>query len=123
MKRIFFLFLFAWKILAAQEQPRFKQDQMLWLGYYNTINFNSKWSLNSDLQGRTKDWYKTLSQALLRTGISYKTSDRISITVGIAHFRYFLADNVTRGEWRPFEEFGINDKLGKVKVLHRFRIE
>lgn len=107
----------------AQETPKHAYDNMLWAGYYNSLSLNEKWSVNSDFQFRTKDWYKTPSQGLGRVGISYKLDPKLNVTVGLAHFRFFLNDVVTRGEWRPWQEIGLSDRIGKFKISNRLRIE
>ena len=96
---------------------------MLWLGYYNSIILNPKWSINSDIQFRTKNELKDYSQALIRSDVSYKLKDRLTISVGFAHFRYFLTKEKTRGEWRPWQELKLTDKVGNCKLTHRLRVE
>ncbi|HRG01340.1 MAG TPA: DUF2490 domain-containing protein [Bacteroidia bacterium] len=109
--------------VAQNVSPVIVKDNMLWLGYYNSIIINSKWSVNSDLQFRTKNEVKDYSQALVRADVSYKLKDRLTISVGFAHFRYFLTKEKTRGEWRPWQELKLIDKVGNCRVNHRFRIE
>ena len=109
--------------LAQTNTPSVVKDNMLWLGYYNSIILNSKWSINSDIQFRTKNEIKHYSQALVRTDVSYKPKDRITISLGLAHFRYFITDEKTRGEWRPWQELKLIDKIGNCKLTHRLRVE
>ncbi len=123
-KYIFILSLVLFSETVAQTNtPFIVKDNMLWLGYYNSIVLNSKWSINSDIQFRTKNEIKNYSQALIRSDLSYKLRDRITISIGLAHFRYFISGEKTRGEWRPWQEFKLNDKLGNCKLTHRLRIE
>ena len=96
---------------------------MVWVGYFSMIKFNDKWSLNSDAQFRTRNEVKNYSQALLRTGLSYKLNEKVDVTLGLAHFRFFITNDKTRGEWRPWQEFKLNDKFGNCKLSHRFRVE
>ena len=109
--------------VAQNTSPLVVKDNMLWLGYYNNIILNPKWSINSDLQFRTKNEVKDYSQALVRSDVSYKLKDRLTISVGFAHFRYFLTKEKTRGEWRPWQQLKLTDKVGNCKLSHRFRIE
>lgn len=109
--------------LISQNSPVIIKDNMLWLGYYNTININPKWFVNSDFQFRAKNWYHDHSQALGRTGLSYKFNNKITATLGFAHFRFFINNESTRGEWRPWQELLINDRLNNLKIAHRFRFE
>ena len=109
--------------LAQNNSPIIVRDNMVWVGYFSMIKFNDKWSLNSDAQFRTRNEVKNYSQALLRTGLSYKLNEKVDVTLGLAHFRFFITNEKTRGEWRPWQEVKILDQIGKVKLSHRFRVE
>ncbi len=119
---IFLLSLFN-NSVAQNTSPTIVRDNMLWLGYYNSIIINPKWSINSDLQFRTKSEVKDYSQALVRSDVSYKFEERLTISLGFAHFRYFLTKEKTRGEWRPWQELKLIDKVGNCKLTHRLRVE
>lgn len=127
MKRISIFFIIAQLSclisIAQNPSPVIVKDNMLWLGYYNSIILNPKWSINSDIQFRTKNEVKNYSQALIRSDVSYKLKERITISIGIAHFRYFINNEKTRGEWRPWQELKLIDKIGKCKLIHRLRVE
>jgi hypothetical protein len=96
---------------------------MVWLGYYNTLNLRGQWSINSDFQFRTKDGFSKYSQALGRMGLTYKLHNKVSVTAGFAHFRFFINNRVSRAEWRPWQEIMLNDELSKLKISHRIRAE
>ncbi len=117
------LIVFVVNSSAQSVSPTIIKDNQLWLGYYNSIVLNSKWSINSDIQFSTKNEIKHYSQALIRSDVSYKLKDRITISVGLAHFRYFITDEKTRGEWRPWQELKLTDKTGNCKLTHRLRVE
>ena len=127
MLKQYFIIIFSLILIndsvAQNVSPVIVKDNMLWLGYYNSIIINSKWSVNSDLQFRTKNEVKDYSQALVRADVSYKLKDRLTISVGFAHFRYFLTKEKTRGEWRPWQELKLTDKVGNCKLTHRLRVE
>ncbi|MBA2614141.1 MAG: DUF2490 domain-containing protein [Bacteroidetes bacterium] len=110
-------------IFSQSLKPLILKDNMLWIGYYNAIHLNQKWSVNSDIQFRTKNWYNDYSQALIRSGLAFSINDKITVTAGIAHFRYFITNEKTRGEWRPWQEIAVHDKLTTIKITHRFRLE
>jgi len=119
---IFFLSLLN-NSVAQNIAPVVVKDNMLWLGYYNSINLNTKWSINSDIQFRTRNELKDYSQALIRSDLSYKVKDRLTISVGLAHFRYFLTKEKTRAEWRLWQELKLIDKIGNCRLTHRLRVE
>jgi hypothetical protein len=111
-------------VIRSQESSKqVRRSDQVWLGYYNSIILNKKLAVNSDWQFRTKDWLEHNSQALGRIGLNYKLNDKFNVTAGAAHFRYYLNDHVTRGEWRPWQEIAINDESGSLKISHRLRIE
>ena len=109
--------------MAQNAAPIITKDNVVWVGYFSMIKFNDRWSLNSDTQFRTRNEIKNNSQALIRTGLSYKINNKIDVTLGLAHFRFFITNDKTRGEWRPWQEVKILDQIGKVKLSHRFRVE
>ena len=109
--------------LAQNNSPIIVRDNMVWVGYFSMIKINDKWSLNSDAQFRTRNEVKNYSQALLRKGLSYKLNEKVDVTLGLAHFRFFITNYKTRREWRPWQEFKLNDKFGNCKLSHRFRVE
>ena len=47
----------------------------------------------------------------------------MEVTLGLAHFRFFMIDEKTSGEWRPWQELKIADQLGKFKLIHHFSVE
>lgn len=127
MRKQYFIIVFLLSLLnnsvAQNIAPVVVKDNMLWLGYFSMIKFNERWSLNSDAQFRTRNEVKNYSQALLRTGLSYKLNEKVDVTLGLAHFRFFITNDKTRGEWRPWQELKLNDKFGNCKLSHRFRVE
>lgn len=123
LNRIMLFLTMALKGFSQNSSSEIIHDNMLWVGYYNTINFNDKWSLNSDSQFRTKNGVKNNSQALIRTGLSYKINNKIDITSGFAHFRFFITNERTRGEWRPWQEIKLTSNFGSVNLINRVRVE
>lgn len=127
MLKQYFIIIFSLILIndsvAQNTSPVVVKDNMFWLGYFSMIKFNERWSLNSDAQFRTRNEVKNYSQALLRTGLSYKLNEKVDFTLGLAHFRFFITNDKTRGEWRPWQELKLNDKFGNCKLTHRFRIE
>ncbi len=111
------------KGLSQESAKQIKHINQVWGGYYNSVVINEKWSVNSDVQFRTKDWLDNNSQTLIRTGLVRKINEKINVTAGLAHFRFYLNDIVTRGEWRPWQEVAIRDDHKKLKITHRFRLE
>jgi hypothetical protein len=123
-KFIRYFFMFYSLSYSAQTNSRdITHDNMLWFGYYNIIGIKPKWSTLSDVQFRTKNWYQHFSQALVRTGLNYKLTEKVNVTAGLAHFRFFINDKTTRGEWRPWQEIELRQQFSKLRLSQRLRIE
>lgn len=96
---------------------------MFWFGYYNYTKLNAKWNVNTDIQHRTRDGLEIQAQTLIRTAAVYRINKWLNVSVGGAHFRYYIKNDLTRGEWRPWQEFGANSEYGKVRIGNRLRSE
>ncbi len=125
MKTISIIFLMLCSsIMYGQEAKKTSNyTTMFWFGHYSQIKLNKYLSINTDIQFRTREGIKHPSQALVRTGLQYKRNEKFSFTGGMAHFRFFINDYKTRGEWRPWQEFAIMDQHNKLQLVHRFRVE
>lgn len=122
-KLFFGLVLFVLAVRSQEAAPRYRSINSVWLGYLNTTTIDEKWNVNTDIQYRTKEWLEKPSQFLVRSGLGYKLNDKVRITLGAAHFRFYLTSITTNGEWRPWQELLINDAVGKTKIAHRFLAE
>lgn len=99
---------------------------MVWAGYYSTFSIDKNWSVLSDAQVRTREWTQQWSQMLVRSGLSYKVNQRISITGGFAFFKnaqYVNKDLLLKNEYRPWQEFYYQSKLKKITFTQRLRTE
>jgi hypothetical protein len=108
---------------AKADTPVYSYYKMIWLGYFQQIKLKKNYAIHTDLQFRTKDWLSNYSQALIRTGFVYNLNEKINLTIGIAHFRFFITNKSTKAEWRPWQEISFNDQINKLSVKHRFRSE
>jgi hypothetical protein len=122
-KLLFALTLFTFLVRSQESPPRYRYTNSVWLGYFNSTTIGKKWNVNTDIQYRGKEWLAKPSQFLVRSGLGYKLNDKVKLTLGAAHLRFYLTGVATRGEWRPWQELLINDALGKIRIAHRFRVE
>jgi len=120
---IFFLFNHSSMVISNNTTPKIIRDNSVWVGYFSHIKLKGKWAINSDLQYRTRNGISQSSQLLFRSGLSYSFNNKLEVTVGAAHFSFFLKDIKTRGEWRPWQEVKVSDQIGNVKISNRFRFE
>jgi hypothetical protein len=110
-------------IIANHVSPNIIRDNSLWIGYFSHVKLKEKWAINSDFQYRTRNGISQSSQLLFRSGLSYSFNNKLEVTLGGAHFRFFITDDITRGEWRPWQEVKISDQIGIIKISNRFRFE
>lgn len=92
-----------------------------WIQYYTQIKVSQRWSINADAGFRWKDGNKL--QYIGRTGINYQVNSKLRIGGGVATTGSYQGENLSKVEFRPYQEIfaPINDK--KVAITSRFRME
>ena len=100
-----------------------------WLIYIGNKKLNSKWNIHNEVQYRNYNAIGDLEQLLLRTGVGYNLSENNhNILLG---YGYILSENytgltdekITVNEHRIFQQFTSSQKVGSVKLGHRYRFE
>ncbi len=101
---------------------------LLWLGYTNTLQLSSKWSLTSDIGERRYIDNGHQSQFLIRSKVNYSLGQNWDAGIGFAYFQNTTSDPLSTStlavpELRPFEEFNYKQKFNRFAFSHRFRVE
>lgn len=100
-----------------------------WLIYIGNKKLNSNWNLHNEVQYRNYDAFSDLEQLLLRTGLGYSFNEsKNNILFG---YGYILSENYINNtndknsvsEHRIFQQFISKQKIGNVKLNHRYRFE
>ena len=120
--RAFFLLI----PITLNAQHKTVHDNLLWAGYYNTIQLNNHLSIVSDAQVRSRDWVNQWSQMLVRSGLSYSFNNKLVIAGGMAFFKnaqYINKLLFLKNEWRPWQEFSYQIKFSKTDLIQRLRTE
>ncbi|MCL6293608.1 DUF2490 domain-containing protein [Jejuia spongiicola] len=100
-----------------------------WLIYIGNKKLNSKWNIHNEIQYRNYNAIGDLEQLLLRTGLGYTFNEnKNNILLG---YGYILSENyvgnsdnkVSVNEHRIFQQFTSKQKVGSVKLSHRYRFE
>ncbi len=112
--------------LQAQERDIAKQFHSWW-----TVSGNHKvaqdWSIHTLVSHRLHDFVKDRQQTLIRAGVNYHLRKEISFTLGYDWVKTFpygeqpLAKDVI--EQRIFEQFQLKQKIGRIGLRHRYRLE
>lgn len=100
-----------------------------WLMYIGSKKINSKWNIHNEIQYRNYDAIGDLEQLLLRTGLGYSfNKNKNNVLLG---YGYILSENYidntqdkkSINEHRIFQQFISKQKIGIVKINHRYRFE
>lgn len=113
--------LLGWNSVSAQKNVTHNNQQ--WLQYYSHVNFSDKWTLYSDASLRRINNFNQWSQMTLRAGIGYRMTEKLNIATGFAYFNFFTNNHWSRIEYRSYQEVNTQQKIGKLKLQHRFRYE
>ncbi len=121
--RGFFLLILLPVSLLAQEG-----NTGNWMMYFGMNKLSNKISLHTEVQYRNHTLLPNqIEQLLLRTGLNYHFSNKAFATAGYAHISSYDFKSEQKPpettEHRIWQQFILNNQLGKVKFEHRYRIE
>ncbi|HEU4472022.1 MAG TPA: DUF2490 domain-containing protein [Flavisolibacter sp.] len=120
------IIVFAFSPLIAQVKQTEVEEQ-IWTGYFNQTRFSKRWGAWFDGQLRTKEnFFKDLSVAIIRPGITYYVNNATKLTAGYAYIAHFPAaghNDVTRPEHRPWQQVQWHTSYGRVKTMQYLRLE
>ena len=122
MKKILFVVLFAIPLGNAYAQTQSSG----WLASFNTFKTSKKTSIHADVQWRSGDDIKFTQTLLLRAGLNYHLSKKLTLTGGYAFIHNYRNMGAADGyvpEHRIWEQLLYNHKLNKIAVIHRVRLE
>lgn len=118
------LFVFSHRFLFSQvNSKKVNHGNQQWIQYYNRLKLSEKYTLVSDGSFRWKNEFKNCNLALLRIGLAYNFHERNSVALGIASTLSYTADKISKAELRAWQEFFLNQKVTRLNVSSRFRLE
>jgi hypothetical protein len=110
-------------VFLSHAQKRVTYNNQQWLQYYNQLQITKKITLFSDVSFRRIDYFNKWSQMSFRTGIGYPITPQINGVTGFAYFTFYTNDNLSRIEFRPYQEINTRQKFEKFSIQHRSRAE
>ena len=124
--RKFLIFIFFSTFLFGQKNV--ENQQLLWYGYYNKLQINQNWVLNSEVQER--QFYQPLvqHQLVFRTNLDRRILDDINVSLGFVVFLQSPNDPESESTLMVPElrtDFGFNakKKYKYFNVNQRFKVE
>lgn len=100
-----------------------------WFIYFGNQKINPKWNWHNEVQYRSYDFIGDTNQLLLRTGIGYNLTEdnnNLLLGYGFINTQKYIAntdEKTDSNEHRIYQQFITKQKLGRILVQHRYRIE
>lgn len=113
---------------AFAQHKEVTHQQLAWFSYANTLKFNQKWSLTSEVQERRFVNPDRHHQFLARSQARYALGENWEAVAGFTYFLQSPDDPKSRErlvvpELRPHIQFNYNQPLGRWAISHRYRAE
>lgn len=103
--------------------------RLAWFTYVGDHKVADKWAMHTEYQWRRVDWLRDPQQQLARLGLVRTLSDRVKVSGGYTYFQshrygaYAEVPGKATPENRLYEEVSLADKLGRVGLSQRIRLE
>ncbi|MGI4735699.1 MAG: DUF2490 domain-containing protein [Janthinobacterium lividum] len=120
----------------AVAHPSFGQSARLndfhslaWLVYVGDHKVADKWVIHTEYQWRRVDWFNDPQQQLARLGLVRTLTDRVKVSGGYTYFQshrygsYAEVIGQAEPENRLYEDVSLKDKLGRLGLSQRIRLE
>ncbi len=110
--------------LSASAQGKVvKNSNQQWIQYYGHAKIGGKWTVFADGGYRVEDNFSKRAQYIARVAMGYSLNPSISLAAGFANSGLYSSAELSKEEFRPYEELGIHQRVGKMGFSHRFRVE
>ncbi len=110
-------------------------NNIVWGAYFGDHKISSKWGIHTEYQWRRANWGMNWQQSLARVGVNYQIHPRVMLTFGYGLINtpsygdmpISRLNNAGKAQWFPehriYQDAVITDKIGKLDMAHRFRLE
>lgn len=120
------LFFLSSAFCAAQKQV--EHQQQIWYAYNNSIQFDTTWTLVSEVQERRFINPDASSQFLIRTNLHRYLGKGWDVAAGLSYFFHSPGDpkseiELVVPEIRPDIQFNYRQKFKSWRLEHRYKIE
>jgi hypothetical protein len=124
--RFLYLALVLMLPLVSSGQSVFKENQGMWLMFFNRTQLSEKWSIHNEIQDRSYDITHKEEQLLLRTGLNYHLKKNLWLTAGYGYIESYPPEGTARPtviEHRIWQQVLHTHSLGRLGLEHRGRLE
>jgi hypothetical protein len=125
-KLFLFLLLLSPLVIRAQRVREIQTQNHTWTSVNSQIRLTDKFGVTADIHLRRTDFLSSNSFFLLRVGGMYYVNKQLSLGVAYGHMWLANQSGATElfsNENRLHQHIGFNQKLGKVQINQRLRIE
>lgn len=135
MKKVFILacLLLVGKLQAQVRQPTY--NNIAWGCYFGDHTIAEKWSIHTEYQWRRTAFGGSAQQSLARVGVNYQLHPKVMLTVGYGLIHTYSYGDLPISrlnsvgkaqifpEHRIYQDVLVTDKIEKLDISHRFRLE
>lgn len=122
--------LVAAPLTGHAQSPRLNDFHSLaWFVYAGNHKIAAKWAIHTEYQWRRVDWLRDPQQQLARLGLVRTLSERVKVSGGYTYFQshrygsYAEVAGRATPENRAYEDVTLSDKLGRLGLEQRIRLE
>lgn len=110
-------------------------NDIMWACYFGDHKITDKWGLHTEYQWRRVDFGANAQQSLARIGVNYQPHAKVMFTLGYGLIHTYSYGDLPIArlnsdgekqlfpEHRIYEDVLLTDKVGKLELSHRFRME
>ena len=108
-------------------QKEISPQNHVWVMYFGNHKLSEHWGIHTEYQWRRADLFNDWQQSLMRIGVDYYSKQNAQYTLGYGWIRSYeygdqpISHNLN--EHRIWEQFVIKNKVGRVDLSHRYRLE
>ena len=127
MRRFLFAGIMLLISITCSSQKIISTQAHAWVMYTGNHKITERWGIHTEYQWRRADGFNDWQQSLLRLGVDYYTKQNTQVTLGYGWIRsYQYGDQPIahkNNEHRIWEQYIMKNKIGRVDVQHRYRLE
>lgn len=127
MRTLTILFLISISLTGTTFSQTAEDVWGIWYMYFGTLRVHDDWSIHTELQHRNYEVPGNFNQLLTRVGINRHLESGGILTTGVGYIRTVPfeedPDNWGSREFRIWQELRLSNRLGRIRVGHRYRFE